>query len=478
MKKYKSLSAILLALIITMTGCSTRASKDKTNTNTNEPTPSGGEQVSQVSPKAWESVSGTFVREESSQYNNGVLQLKYLSNDCVMFEFRLMEGEESGDWANAVVLPFVMLVEEDGIGRYQSDPEAENPFEIVFILSEDGNRVNVSHMGEMPISCDGEYEFLDSSLEVSEASAVAILDHLPTAATSLNHELGAYTIVYPEELIDNWFYPVEAIFDDTGAVLAKFLIAKDLSAVYRVDDDIEPVLIFGSAQPMLDAVILVEHPEDFDDDIDSDGEAPEIVYYEKDLVTVELVQGTTFTVGSFSSLAAYIPGQLTYEIEAYSSNPDVLTVDENNVAEAIAVGEVDIYGTIKVFDGQRDFLIHIYVEEDYDSDVDNYLPDSGVVSQDEITENNPGHATTDYWGVIGWYTEIENGEILLLTFHRDGTWDYADEDFNIISKGEYTVSDGSAKMINSKGIDTRANIPEYGTLIWSVEDDEIIFSLL
>lgn len=39
---------------------------------------------------------------------------------------------------------------------------------------------------------------------------------------------------------------MEATFDDTGVVLAKFLIAKDLSAVYRVDDDIDPFLIFGS----------------------------------------------------------------------------------------------------------------------------------------------------------------------------------------------------------------------------------------
>lgn len=476
MKKYKSISAILLALIIMMAGCSTRASKEKTNTN--EPTPSGNKEVSQAASEAWESMSGTYVREESSQYNNAVLQLKYLSNDCVMFEFRLMKGEESGDWANAMVLPFVMLVEEDGIGRYQTLPDAETPFEIVFILSDDGNKVEVSHTGEMPISCDGEYAFVDSSLEVSEASAMAILDHLPTAATSLNHELGAYTIVYPEELIGNWFYPVEAIFDDTGAVLAKFLIAKDLSAVYRADDDIEPVLIFGSAQPMLDAVVLVGDTEDFYDGIDSEEEAPETVYYEKHLIEVELLQGTAFTVGSFSSLAAYIPGELPYEIEAYSSNPDILTIDENNVAEAIAVGEVDIYGTITVFDGQRDFLIHLYVEEAYDSDSEENLIGGGLVSQDETTENNPGHVASDYWGLAGWFYENEDKDVFFLTFHKDGTWEYTDEDFNHISEGEYSVSDGSAKMFDSKGIDTRANIPEYGTLIWSVEDDEIIFSLL
>ncbi len=476
MKKYKSFFVIILALAIMMAGCSTRTSGE--DPDTEEPTPSGDEYVATVNQEAWESISGTFVREESSQYNNGVLQLKYLSNNNVLFEFRLMEGEEEEDLAKTTVLPFVMLVEEDGTGRYQTLPDAENPFEIVFTLSEDGNKVTVSHTGEMPILCDGEYEFLNSSLEVSEASALAILDHLPTAATSLNHELGAYTIAYPEELIDDWFYPVEAIFDDTEAVLAKFLIAKDLSAVYRVDDDIEPALIFGTAQPMLDAVILVEYFDDNYDDIESEDEAPEAVYYEKQLITVELVQGTAFTVGSVSPLAAYIPGQLPYEIEAYSSDPDIITVDEDGVAEALAVGEADIYGTIRVFDGQRDFSIHLYVEEDYGSDPDSGLTGGGLVSQDETTGENADYEASDYWGVTGWGCEAEDGSVLMLTFYSEGKWDFADESFTIISKGEYVVSEGVAIMTDSEGVETRAYIRENGTLIWSVEEGEIPFDIL
>lgn len=472
MKKYKSFIVIILTLAIMMAGCSTRTSIE--DPDTEEPTPSGDEYVSTLDQEAWESISGTFVREESDQYCSGVLQLKYLSNNNVLFEFRLMEGEEEEDWATTTVLPFVMMVEEDGTGRYQTLPDVENPFEIVFNLSEDGNKVTVSHTGEMPISCDGEYDFLDSSLEVSEASALAILDHLPTAATSLNHELGAYTIVYPEELIDDWFYPVEAVFDDTGVVLAKFLIAKDLSAVYRVDDDIEPALIFGTAQPMLDAVVLVE----YSDDIESEEEAPEIVYYEKHLITVELVQGTAFTVGSISPLAAYIPGQLPYEIEAYSSDPDIITVDEDGVAEAFSVGEAEIYGTIRVFDGQRDFSIHLYVEEDYESDPDSGLTGSGSVSGDNTTDGESEHSASDYWGVIGWYAEGKDGGELILTFYSDGTWDCMDGNSKIISKGEYEVSEGVASMTDAEGIETSAYIPEEGTLVWSSDDGELVFNIL
>lgn len=476
MKKCKSFIAIILVLIIMMTGCSTRTSRE--NPDNDEPTPSADEYVAAVNQEAWESISGTFVRKESSQYKNGVLQLKYLSNNNVLFEFKLMEGEEEEDWAKTTVLPFVMLIEEDGTGRYQTLHDAENPFEIVFLLSEDGKKVNVSHTGEVPISCDGEYEFVDSTLEVSEASAAAILDHLLTAATRLDYNKGDYTIIYPDELIDDWFYPVEAIFNDTEAVLAKFLIAKDLSAVYRVDDDIEPALIFGTAQPMLDAVILVE----YFDDTESEEEAPEIVYFEKQLIEVELVQGSAFTVGSVSPLAAYIPGQLPYEIEAYSSDPDVIIVDENGVAEALKVGEAEIYGTISVFDGQRDFSIHLYVEEDYDSDPDPDY-DTGLTggdssSNDETTDDESGYTASDYWGVIGWYSEGKDDGELILTFYKDGTWDCMDGNSRIIVKGEYTVSDGIATMTDTDGDNTHAYMPEYGKLIWSFGDGDIIFGFL
>ncbi len=53
-----------------------------------------------------------------------------------------------------------------------------------------------------------------------------------------------------------------------------------------------------------------------------------------------------------------------------------------------------------------------------------------------------------------------------------------DGNSKIISKGEYVVTEGVANMTDTNGIETRANIPEYGTLIWSIGDGDIIFSLL
>lgn len=314
--------------------------------------------------EVWETISGSFTREASSQYNNATLQMKYLSNNCVMFEFNLMTGSESEDWADTLVLPFVLLVDEDdGVGHYESDPEAKNPITIDFYLSENGKQITVTHTGEIPISPDGVYNFVDEGLEVSERSATAILDHLPTAATSLNSNNGSYTIQYPDELIADWFYPVEATFDDTGVVLAKFLIAKDLSAVYRVDDDIEPILIFGSAQPMMDSDIIPLKDEEISEEPSKDEESATVLEEARPVVSVKLENGVALTMGTTGKLVAIMPWELPYTLTAESSDPSVVTVDENGTITAVATGEATISGTILIDDGQKDFSIDVSVNE-------------------------------------------------------------------------------------------------------------------
>jgi hypothetical protein len=307
----------------------------------------------------WESVSGVYVREDSSQYNNAVLQMKYLSNNCVMFEFRLMEGSESEDSADTLVLPSVLLVDEDGVGRFESLPDSEQPFGINVALSEDGHRATVTHSGELSISPDGVYNFTDDSLEVSEVSAISILEHLPTAATSLNHNNGEYTIQYPDELVADWFYPVQAVFCDSGAVLAKFLIAKDLSAVYRADDDIEPVLIFGSAQPMLDAETIPLH-----NGVSEGEETAEWADETMPIVGAVIVDGVHLAVGQESRLTVMMPWKLPHTLTAESSDPSVVDVDKNGVVKAVSAGEATISGTIAVDDGEKKFSIKVSVAKE------------------------------------------------------------------------------------------------------------------
>jgi hypothetical protein len=304
----------------------------------------------------WETLRGNYWRTDSSQYNNATLQMMYLGNGCAMFEFRLMEGSESENWARDMVLPFVMLIGEDGIGRYESDPDSAASLKITVELSEDGKSATVAHTGDMPIPCDGVYEFNDEGLEVTEMSAAAILDHLPTAATSLNHNLGDYTINYAEEVVADWFYPVTATFDDTGAVLAKFIIARDLSAVYRVDDDIDPVLIFGSAPPMLDYEYYI-YPEIEGDDVEAE---PVLV----SLVEVISEAGLTLEPGGTSQLLAALPWDFEYAIEAKSAYPSIFTVSADGVIQAVGEGCANLSGTLTVDDGAKLFEIEITVAKE------------------------------------------------------------------------------------------------------------------
>lgn len=310
----------------------------------------------------WETVCGNFVRDGSSQYNNAVLLMKYLSNDCVLFEFRFMEGSEAEDEAHNILVYGVLIVDDEGVGFYETLPDAASPFSINFTISEDGQRVTVTHSGELSISPDGEYIFADASLEVSDLSANAIIEHLPTATTSLNSNLGAYTIKYPEALVSDWFYIVEAVFDDTGTVLAKFAIAKDLSVVFRVDDDIEPVLIFGSAQPMMDAETYVWPGENME--VPKEDEcigAPSVE--PRQIVSIELEDGVVMSIGSSNQLAASLPWNIPYSITAESSNKTVVTVDDKGVVRAIAPGVTTISGTIAVEDGVKEFSIEIFVTD-------------------------------------------------------------------------------------------------------------------
>lgn len=305
----------------------------------------------------WETVTGSFAWDESSQYTNKVLQMKYLSNGCVMFEFRLMEGSESNDTAEELILPGILVVGDDGIGRYETLPDSENPYGIEVALSDDGQSADVTHTGEIDISPDGTYTLTDESLEVSEVSAITILEHLPTAATSLNHNNGEYVIHYPDALVANWFYPVEATFADSGAVIAKFLIAKDMSAVYRADDDIEPALIFGTAQPMMDYEIIPVHNEANVED----EEIAEPSYEPEPIVYAELADGVNLTVGQVSQVTVVLPWELPYTLTCATADTDVIEADESGAVRALAPGEAVISCSITVDDGYKEFSIEVSV---------------------------------------------------------------------------------------------------------------------
>lgn len=377
MKNYTT-AFLIIAIVMLFTGCAekddninpelaTSATPTATDSGETQPLDFNETQPSAHSethsfgsadvPEVWEEMNASFVGGDSSQYSNATLMMKYLSNGCAVFEFRFMQDSESQDFAPDIIIPGILRIDDDGIGVYETIPEAENQFSIEFVLSEDRQTVDVTHNGVLEISPDGRYDFVEAYVEISDASANAILGHLPTAATSLNSNLGAYTLNYPDELISDWFYPVEAVFDDSGVTLAKFLIAKDISAVFRADDDIKPVMIFGSAQPMMDAYVMekvnlspVEGAED---------DEPE--YVPRMLVNVTLDSGANLKPGMSDVLKAVIPGDLPYTLTAESLDEAVATVDENGMVTAVGEGGTGIQCIVVCEDGVAQIGIYIYV---------------------------------------------------------------------------------------------------------------------
>jgi hypothetical protein len=316
-------------------------------------------------PEIWETVNDSYARDDSSQYNNAVLNMKYLGDAFALFEFRLMEGSESEDEAFETIISGIMLINEDGTAVYETADAAENPLSISLSLSMDDiwKQADVTSEGNFIISPDGHYDFVEGSIEVSDAASVAILEHLPTAATSLNHNNGEYTINFPDALISDWFYSVDATFNDSGETLAKFLIAKDLSAVFRVDDDIEPVMIYGTAQNMMEGYVM--EPVYYDEDSEEDGP----MYEPRTLVNLYLPGGVYMKPGATDTLKATIPYDLPYTIAASSEDESILTVDEDGNVTAVSVGETVINCTITCEDGVSMIGLVVHVTDEIeDSD--------------------------------------------------------------------------------------------------------------
>lgn len=345
MKRIRVLLAVLLALSMLLAGCArTPASSDD---------------------GVWETVCGSYTWNESSQYTNSVLALMWLEEGSVLFEFNLMEGSEDEDSAIELTVSGVLNVQKDGSGIYEAaSDDGESLLTIGFEISKDGKQVTVSHKGELPISPDGNYTFTVSGIEVSDYSATELVRYLPADATGLNTDLGAYTLNYPESLVSGWFYPIDATFDDSGEYLAKFIVAKDLSAVFRVDDDIEPVLIYGSAKPMMDAETW---PEFDDEDYEGSEDEPmgELIYDMEPLVSVGADNGTFLTVGESTTLLANLPWDLPFTLKAGSADTSIADVDENGVITAVTTGETSITGTLTVEDGVKEFeiIINVFDEE-------------------------------------------------------------------------------------------------------------------
>ena len=317
----------------------------------------------------WKKAEGLYVWKQSAQYSNGFLFVKPMEEDLFLFEFKTMRGSEAEDSSYDYNVAGIFLVNDKGEGEAEFDVD-KKPVKLAFTLK--GKTIAVKQTGAMPADVSGEYDFQEKSYNATEAAATAILEGLAPAKTSLNSSNRPYRLVYANETVGGWFYDVRAIHQPTNKMFARFLVAADLTAVYRNDDVKDPKLIYGSPATMLTtefAPLLQEEEEE------EEAPVPEGATEEKveskdagkgeDQSRLSAVVSVgpadpEIKVGEASKLAVSIPGRLHYILsDLKSSAGDKVSVDEKGNLTAKAEGTATISGKLTVDNASRDFKVDV-----------------------------------------------------------------------------------------------------------------------
>jgi hypothetical protein len=317
----------------------------------------------------WKKAEGLYVWKESAQYSNGFLFVKPMEEDLFLFEFKTMRGSEAEDSSYDYNVAGIFLVEDNGVGTAEIDVD-KKPVKLTFTLK--GKTIAVKQTGTMPADVSGEYDFQQKENHATEAAATAILEGITPAKTSLNSSNRPYRLVYANETVGGWFYDVRAIHEPTKKMFARFLVAADLTAVYRNDDVKDPKLIYGSPATMLTTEIapLLQEEEE-EEEVQAPEGATEEKVEGKDsdkgenqsrLSAVVNVgpADPAIKVGESSKLAVALPGRLHYKLsDLKSSAGDKVSVDEKGNLTAKAEGTATISGKLTVDNASKEFKVDV-----------------------------------------------------------------------------------------------------------------------
>lgn len=312
----------------------------------------------------WQKAEGVYTWKGSSQYNNGTLYVRLLEEDLVLFDFKTMRGSEAENSSFDFDTAGIFLADNNkGEAEFEVNKKL---VKLRFVL--DGKNIKVTQTGSMPANVSGTYEFQEKGYDGSEAAATAIIEGLAPAKTSLNASNRPYKLVYGNDSVGGWFYNVMAINTPSKKTFARFLVAADLSAVYRADDSKNPKLIYGSAKSMLKAQYapLLEQNELLDVNVEGKedtknakaGNAQDQSYISA-VVSVG-PQDYDIKVGTKSKLVVSVPGNLKYKLtNLKSSASDKVSVDANGNLEAKAEGDAFISGKLVIDDASTEFSVAV-----------------------------------------------------------------------------------------------------------------------
>ena len=325
-----------------------------------------------ASKSEWQKAKGSYVWTESSQFNNGILNICPLEGDLYLYEFKVMRGSEAEDSAEDFQTAGVFLLNDEGRGEAEL-PLANDAFVTLHFNLQDKTIV-VEQEGALPLEVQGEYKYNEPTFDVSENAAVALIENLPGNLTSLTAANRPYRLNYADETVDGWFYQVVAVHEPTNSVLAKYLVAADLSAVYRNDDGVEePGLIYGSPANMLEAkkAPLVEEEAleapavesgELEGNSDEEEQPGENVAQLSPLVVIAAEQ-ESLLVGDSTEIKAQLPGNVGYTVaDLVSENSSVVKVEGDKLV-GVAPGTATVKGNLHLEKGKKPFEITVTVYE-------------------------------------------------------------------------------------------------------------------
>ena len=301
----------------------------------------------------WKKAEGNYTWKESSQYNNGHLIIKPMEEGLFLFEFDVMRGSEAEDSSYDFSTAGILLVND----------------KLTFTLKD--KTITVKQEGSMPADVSGAYEFMEKGFDVSEAAAMAVLEGISPVKTSLNSANRPYRLIYAHEAVGGWFYDIRAIHQPDNKLFARFLVAADLTAVYRNDDVKNPKLIYGSPATMLTTKKAPLLPEEEEEEVPvpegateektdgKDADAKDNLFTVSAVVNVEPAD-PAIKVGESSKLRVTIPGNLKYKLsDLKSSADDKVSVAGDGTLAAKADGTATISGKLTVDNASRDFKVEV-----------------------------------------------------------------------------------------------------------------------
>ena len=325
-----------------------------------------------ASKSEWQKAKGSYVWTESSQFNNGTLNICSLEGDLYLYEFKVMRGSEAEDSAEDFQTAGVFLLNDEGRGEAEL-PLVNDAFVTLHFNLQD-KTITVEQEGALPLEVQGEYRYNEPTFDVSENAAVALIENLPGNLTSLTAANRPYKLIYADETVDGWFYQVVAVHEPTNSVLAKYLVAADLSAVYRNDDGVEePGLIYGSPANMLEAkkAPLVEEEAieapavesgELEGNSDEEEQPGENAAQLSPLVVIAAEQ-ESLLVGDSTEIKAQLPGNVGYTVADLVSEDTSVVKVEGDKLIGVAPGTATVKGNLHLEKGKKPFEITVTVYE-------------------------------------------------------------------------------------------------------------------